>query len=320
MGREYPHEGREPKAGAMVSLRPDRQGPAPGGRWRPLVAWGGLSGLLHLLLIVALLAIATRPARLPPLALIPLDVGTPENRVTPYLVPAPPGRPELPQAKRPTTGLGARVLPEPEPQTRAAVREQVQSLERAGQPDTSKVTVAAAPRRTRRRLLTPSYGDGRLWVPPIDILELGRPLAPARGAGGVAAEGPRTVAQLDSTVTARLRAFLDTMPPDSFAPGRVPNWTTEINGRTWGIDGKWIYLGGIKLPAALLALLPFPQGNVDQAQATAALMRMREDIMQAAQRAQTAEEFNKYVKELRQRKDREREEARKRAPRDTVIP
>jgi hypothetical protein len=305
---------------SVVSLRPGRHEGAPGGRWRLVAGWAALSGLLHLLLIVALLAIATRPARLPPLALVPLDVGAPENRVTPYLVPAPAGRPELPQARRPATGLGARVLPEPETQTRAAVREQVRSLERTGRADTARVSVAAAPRRAGRRLLTPSYGDGRLWVPPIDILELGRPLPRARGAGEVGAEGPHTVAQLDSTVTARLRAFLDTMPPDSFAPGRVPNWTTEINGRTWGIDGKWIYLGGIKLPAALLALLPFPQGNVDQAQATAALMRMREDIMQAAQRAQTAEEFNKYVKELRQRKDREREEAKKRAPRDTVIP
>jgi hypothetical protein len=303
----------------MISLRGRKPAPGSESRWGTLAGWTAASGLVHLLLLIVLLAIATRPPRLPPLALVPLDVGTPENQVTPYLVAAPPGRPALSRAQRPTTGLGVRVLPEPEPRTRTALRQQVESLERARQADTAKPALAAAPRRPARRLLTPSYGDGRLWVPPIDILELGRPLPRARGAGE-AAEGPHTVAQLDSTVTARLRAFLDTMPPDSFAPGRVPNWTTEINGRTWGIDGKWIYLGGIKLPAALLALLPFPQGNADQAQATAALMRMREDIMQAAQRAQTAEEFNKYVKELRQRKDREREEARKRAPRDTVIP
>jgi hypothetical protein len=127
------------------------------------------------------------------------------------------------------------------------------------------------------------------------------------------------VAQLDSAVTARLRAFLDTMPRDSFAPPEMPKWTTEINGRTWGMDGKWIYLGGLKLPAALLALLPFPQGNIDQSRAANQLMQMREDIIQAARRSETREEFNQYVKELRKRKDQERE-AKKRAKGDTIIP
>ena len=47
----------------MVSLRPNRQGPGPGGRWRPLVAWTALSGLLHLLLIVALQAYGARTVR-----------------------------------------------------------------------------------------------------------------------------------------------------------------------------------------------------------------------------------------------------------------
>jgi hypothetical protein len=111
------------------------------------------------------------------------------------------------------------------------------------------------------------------------------------------------------------------MPPDSFALPEAPKWTTEIDGKTWGIDGRWIYLGDLKLPAALLALLPIPEGgyNYDQSKAARDLQRMREDILQAAQRAATAEEFNRYVKELRQRKDREREEKR-RVRRDTIIP
>ncbi|MBI2072643.1 MAG: hypothetical protein HYT81_06345 [Gemmatimonadetes bacterium] len=301
----------------MVSLFGRQRAPEDRGvRVRRWAAGAGFSVVAHLAVILLLLAIATEPPRSPRVLLIPWEVGTPENRVTPYLVPAPAGRPAAVPRTRPTTGLGAQVLPEPQPVTRPSVREAVQPAVRVPRPDSAGPLVVVAPRTTTRRLLRPGYGDGRLWVPPIDVLQLGRPLpaAPARGA-----EGPPTVAQLDSTVTARLRAFLDTMPPDSFAPPSTPSWTTEIAGRTWGIDGKWIYLGGLKLPAALLALLPFPQGNIDQSRAAMDLMRYREDIMQAAQRAETAAEFKRYVNELRKRKDQERE-LKKKAARDTVIP
>ncbi len=301
----------------IISIRGPRAAPEElGPRLRRSAWWAGLSVALHLVVLAVLVGLATEVPRTPRVVMIPLPIGAPENRVTPFLVPAPAGRPAPAPRARPTTGLGARVLPEPEPVTRPSVREALKQPARVGRSDSSAVAVATARAGTTRRLLRPSYGDGRLWVPPIDILELGRPL-PAAGGGG--AEGPHTVAQLDSTVTARLRAFLDTMPRDSFAPPTAPQWTTEINGKTWGLDGKWIYLGGLKLPAALLALLPFPQGNIDQSRAALELMRMREDIMQAAQRAQTAAEFRKYVNELRKRKDQERE-AKRKVPKDTIIP
>lgn len=288
---------------------------------RDLLRRGGLgiaaSVLAHLAVLSLLLAIATQPPRSPQVAFIPMEIGTPENLVTPYLVPAPAGRPAALPRTRPTTGLGVQVAPEPQPVTRPSVREAVQQPERAAVPDTARPVFVTAPRPGARRLLRPGYGDGRLWVPPIDVLQLGRRLPGAAESG---AEGPHTVAQLDSVVTARLRAFLDTMPPDSFAPPAAQHWTTEIAGQTWGIDGKWIYLGPLKLPAALLALLPLPQGNIDQSRAALELARYREDIMQAAARAQTTAEFNRYVKELRKRKDAEREAARRKVARDTIIP
>jgi len=288
-----------------------------GVRWRRGAAGTAFSVVVHLAVLLLLLAIATEPPHSRQVMLIPLEVGTPDDRVTPYLIPAPAGRPAALPRARPTTGLGAQVLPEPQPVTRPSVREEtVQPPERVLGADSSRPAIAVAPRATTRRLLRPGYGDGRLWVPPIDVLQLGRPLPAAPPPGP---EGRPTVAQLDSTVTARLRAFLDTLPRDSFAPAPAPSWTTEISGRTWGIDGKWIYLGGLKLPAALLALLPFPQGNIDQSRAANELMRYREDIMQAARRAETAAEFKKYVNELRKRKDQERE-AKRKAARDTVIP
>jgi hypothetical protein len=306
----------------IVSIRV--RGAAPQEPRPPLgerVKWTGLSVVAHVVALAVLLTLATEVPRTPRVSLFPLPVGAPETRILPFLVPAPQARRAPSRSSRTTSGLGAEVLPEPEPVTRPSVREALKQLERPGPRDTTRLVVAAAPRGTTRRLLRPSYGDGRLWVPPIDILELGRalPSAGKGGAGASGAEGPHTVAQLDSTVTARLRAFLDTMPRDSFAPSPAPQWTTQINGKTWGIDGKWIYLGGLKLPAALLALLPFPQGNIDQSRAALALMRMRDDIMQAATRAQTAAEFRKYVNELRKRKDQERTD-KKKAVADSLIP
>jgi len=295
----------------------------------------GVSIAVHLVVFIVLLAIVTGVPLSEREHVVPLAIGAPENQVTRYLVPAPAARPKLAQrVRRPTTGLGARVVPEPQPETRPSASLKARVLPGAHVPDTTRVAAAARnPVEGTHRLATPGYGDGRLWIPPVDILQLGRPLPLAKllasgGGGGGGGGGPPTVATLDSTVTARLQAFLDTMPPDSFAvPEGTPRWTAKINGRTWGIDGKWIYLGGLKLPAALLALLPFPQGNIDQARGNAALMQMREDIMQAAQRAATAAEFNEYVKELRARKDKERRERlekeqkeKQKAVADTTIP
>jgi hypothetical protein len=95
----------------------------------------------------------------------------------------------------------------------------------------------------------------------------------------------------------RMKAYIDTMPRDSFALPPPPRWTTEIGDDQWGIDGQWIYLGDFKIPTALLALIPLPQGNYDQAQAAA--------------------EFRNYVEELRKRRAAEREAER--AKGDTVI-
>lgn len=160
------------------------------------------------------------------------------------------------------------------------------------------------------RVLGPAYGDGRLWV---------RPFIAQLGVVGPSPDEATHYSRVDRAVRERVQAFVDTMPRDSFALPPPTAWTTELGGNTWGIDRNWIYLGDLKLPTALLALLPFPQGNYDQAKAAQELQRMREDIIQAARRAETMEEFRKYVEELRQRKDAERE-AQRAAKRDTVVP
>lgn len=132
------------------------------------------------------------------------------------------------------------------------------------------------------------------------------------------------MALVDSALAEKIRSYMDTVPPDSFATREAPKWTTEIAGQTWGLDGKWIYLGPIKLPATVLALLPLPSGNYDLAQRNIQLQRMREDLMDAAGRAANAVEFKRYVKELRERKEKEHQQrippAPPPTPRDTLIP
>jgi len=160
----------------------------------------------------------------------------------------------------------------------------------------------------RRGQLGPRYGDGRLWIRPRDAIA-----AAIAGALDEEPVSPEThAARIDSAITRRLYAFLDTLRPDSMAIAPTPDWTTEIDGQTWGVDGSWIYLGPIKLPSIILALLPLPQGNYDQNRAAAALQRVREDILQAAWRAETADDFRRYVEETRRRRDAERQAERNR--------
>jgi hypothetical protein len=158
------------------------------------------------------------------------------------------------------------------------------------------------------RLVGPQYGAGRVWVRTAEA-EL-----------GVVGESPdlRTHAErIQQAVRDRIKAYIDTMPRDSFALPPPPKWTTQIGEDKWGVDGSWIYLGDFKIPTILLALLPLPQGNYDAAQDAAELQSMRDEILNAAQRAQTAEEFRKYVDDLRKRKQAERDAER--ARRDTTV-
>lgn len=148
------------------------------------------------------------------------------------------------------------------------------------------------------RVLGPDYGDGRLWVWATEAV---------LGVVGPSGTTELHVARVEEAVREKLETFLKGMPRDSFAPPPPPDWTTELDGRTWGIDQQWIYLGDIKLPTMLLALLPLPQaGNYEQAQRAAELAYMRQDIIQAARRAETSADFKRYVEEIRKRKDAER--------------
>jgi hypothetical protein len=157
--------------------------------------------------------------------------------------------------------------------------------------------------------VAPDYGNGVLWVRPV-------PVSPAELARRLEAEHFEHV---DSAVTAIMQAFLDSLAAEPGAGrARMPDWTTTVAGSKFGLDSRFIYIAGLKIPAAVLALLPLPQGNIDQARAYNHLMELRADIERAARRADNMEEFKRVIAEIRERKQAERDFQR--AQRETPPP
>ena len=159
----------------------------------------------------------------------------------------------------------------------------------------------------------PQVGDGMAWVSP-------RPALPADVAARVYGDTSRQ----DSVARGRLRAMLDSlnqlMSRDQLARQR-PSWSTEVKGIPFGIDSQFINIAGIKIPTMALALLGnvFPPGNYDAALRQRALDDMRRDLLFAAARTETFRDFQRYVKELRARKQAERDADRRRqTPPDTT--
>ncbi|MFI5279252.1 MAG: hypothetical protein ACHQU1_02055 [Gemmatimonadales bacterium] len=151
--------------------------------------------------------------------------------------------------------------------------------------------------------MSPTRGDPRLWVQPMYIPEGGgRPI------------------NMDSVVRVRMMVMADKMDSamrnDSLSPTRnplaTPRWTFEHDGKTYGIDQSGIHFGTFSIPTAVLALLPFPQGNIDNARAYNRMLDMRSDILRAAARAEAEDDFRRAVSQIRERKDRERREQRAR--------
>jgi hypothetical protein len=273
-------------------------------RWHP--GWIVASVLAHAALLGLLFLISGRGIPTTGVSYIVLS-GAPTGPVVAYDMPYIPGGGG-------TSGRAAGTgTARPAPETHPSESQNVSQVEpgqgqvpTVGQPDTTGAASAqphglgVAP---GQRILRPEYGDGRLWVRPWDAI--------AAAVAGMEDTTPVTAAthaaRIDSAITARIMAFLDTLPYDSMATPTPKPWVTEISGQKWGIDGSWIYLGNLKLPTAILALLPLPQGNYDQAQRASELQRIRLDIMQAARRAQSAADFKRNVEETRKRRDAERE-------------
>jgi hypothetical protein len=164
-------------------------------------------------------------------------------------------------------------------------------------PDTGSAPPPTA--RAPIGIIGPGLADGHLWVRPL-------PLPPKELADRLS---KGHVELVDSAVTAIVQGYLDSiaLDPASRSVG-LPSWTKNIAGSKFGIDGRNIYIAGLKIPAAVLALLPLSGGgNIDQNRAYNHLMDLRTDLQYAAQRTENLEEFKAMIKEMRIRKERERE-------------
>jgi hypothetical protein len=161
--------------------------------------------------------------------------------------------------------------------------------------------------------ISPRVGDGRLWVSP-------RPPLPSSVAEALYGDtvGIRTAAieRLRSMVDS-LNQVLDIVQREN----RRPSWVIGgENGPKFGIDSQYIHIAGIKIPTMALALLGnvLPQGNFDESMRARQLNDMRSDLLRAAGRAQSFQDFRRYVRELRERKQAERDAEERRHAQDTV--
>jgi hypothetical protein len=233
------------------------------------------------------------PHRPPQLIVLTPPAEGPPSVPMPYRMPRAEGRGGSGVSGDRPTRPALRPRPQPEPQAVTVLP--VPRPPRV-RPDTGS---APAPRpRPGIGRIGPGLAEGRLWVRPL-------PLPPAELARRLSKDHVELV---DSAVTAIVQGYLDSIASDPALRARgMPSWTKEIAGRKFGIDSKNVYIAGLKIPAAVLALLPIPAGNLDQNRAYNHLMDLRADIQQAAQRADNLEEFKLMIREMRLRKERERE-------------
>jgi hypothetical protein len=140
------------------------------------------------------------------------------------------------------------------------------------------------------RGIRPSYSDPRVWEAPGDIVA-----------------APKSAKEkMDSAIASIVAPFNDSIAAQS--KGRRPgDWTIEKDGRKYGIDEKFIRLGKISIPTAILALLPInTTGNPTMNDRNKLQNQLRADIFWNAQRGMNEADFKKAVKSIRERKEREK--------------
>jgi hypothetical protein len=109
---------------------------------------------------------------------------------------------------------------------------------------------------------------------------------------------------VDSAVTATIQAFLDSIAREPQDPNA--EWSTEVGGKKFGLSGRYLTIAGLRIPAAVLALLPIGGGS-NQQKAFDRTDDLLADLRQAALRAETTDQFKEAVRDLRRRKEEQRE-------------
>lgn len=117
----------------------------------------------------------------------------------------------------------------------------------------------------------------------------------------VPAPEARTHAELtDSAVKAIIQHYLDSL---AALPGGgamlLPSWKATIGGQEYGLDGTFITVAGVKIPALLLGLIPLPvAGNESKALDKGAWMRAQ-DYELALPRQAAAADQREQIKAIR---------------------
>ncbi|HEX2450069.1 MAG TPA: hypothetical protein VHJ69_02950 [Gemmatimonadales bacterium] len=159
-------------------------------------------------------------------------------------------------------------------------------------------TPTPAPRGPVGRI-GPGLGEGVLWVRPL-------PLPPRE----LAQRLRKTHVELvDSAVTATIQAFLDSVTLEAQDPNA--EWSTTVAGKKFGLNGKYLTVAGLRIPAAVLALLPISGGS-NQQKAFDRTDDLLADLRQAALQAETSDQFKEAIRDLRRRRDEQREFERNR--------
>jgi len=252
---------------------------------------------VHALLFLVKVGAYAPPGRLPPARVYLLPPGAEGQRVFDMPFQQPGGA-----ANR---GRASGITPRPEQEQAPTPEPEVVQPAPAAPPVIVQEPTPAPPARPDTgagpgvRRIGPAMGEGKLWVRPLP--------APPRELAQTLAQ---TQAQLvDSAVSAIVQQFVDSILSAPAQPGAgVPSWTTQILGKTFGLDSKYIYLGGLKIPAAVLALLPIKGGGVTMEYSQAnRLALIREDLARASSRAQNLEDFKRAIRELRAERERQKE-------------
>jgi hypothetical protein len=308
---------------SMQTLRVRRDTPETRGEISPRSARAtAISVALHALLVIALWQILQFPEALR--SLLDRDPVAAPERLR-YVVVEPGAtagaavapRPSVGSARRPTAPriAPARVAPPVAVpvQPLIAPREVPTGIPAPGdKPAIDVGAPATGPLASGRGPLKgtqPGFTDPRLWVD-----------APAiEGAPKTGDE------RLDSAVVTSISKYRDSVLANTYSPNKYErgDWTyTTKGGQKYGIDGKYIRLGKLSIPTALLGLLPLNkmQGNPIAYEREQRLAVMRADIMEHAQAAMNEDEFRRAVKAIRERKEKQRkaEEKAKKAEPKTV--
>ena len=119
----------------------------------------------------------------------------------------------------------------------------------------------------------------------------------------------RTHAELtDSAVKAILNHYLDSL---AALPGGgqllPPTWKATIGGQDFGLDGNFVTVAGLKIPAFVLGLIPLPAGgNESEALDNAGWMRAQDYELAMPRDAARADQ-KEQIKAIRERMAAERE-------------